>query len=412
MIIKKHTLSNGLRLLHYFDKNTQMVTVDTMYNVGSKMEHPDHTGFAHLFEHLMFGGSAHVPDFDKVVQNAAGENNAWTSPDVTNYYITLPAHNLETALYLESDRMLALNINQQSLDVQRQVVSEEFKQRFLNQPYGDVNLLLRPLVYGNHSYSWPTIGKSLEHIEQFCLKDVQDFFQKYYAPNNAVMSVCGNVDFETVVELVEKWFGDIPSQTIPAKQISAPSLQSQPNTLEVERKVPVDAIYKYWHAPACMEEGYNECDLLTDILAGGNSARLVQSLTKDRQIFSALDIYVGCEAEIGGGSIQFSGNPTEGISMKEAEQALLEELEKLKEKAIPEEELQKVKNKYESAFLFRNTSCQHIASQLCWYEILGKAENYFEEFEKTKAITSESIREMASKIFREENCSTLYYKAS
>lgn len=411
MKINKHILNNGLRLLHYHDVNTQMVAVNIMYKVGSKHEHPDHTGFAHLFEHLMFAGSAHVPDFDEVVQRASGENNAWTNTDVTNYYISLPAHNLETALYLESDRMLALNINQESLDVQKQVVAEEFKQRFLNQPYGDASLLMRPMVYGEHPYAWPTIGKKLEHIEQFQLEDVLSFYQQYYAPDNAALAICGNVSFEKAVELTEKWFADIPAKHLPKAQISPMKTQTSPQRMEVTRPVPMDALYKYWHAPSVSESGYQACDLLTDILAGGRSARLFQRLVKDRRKFSALDIYVGGEAEKGGGSIQFCGKPLIGVSLEEAEQALLEELQLMATKAVADEELQKVKTKFESAFLFRNTNCLHIATQLCWYEWLGSAEQYIEDFRQTLQLQAADIQAVAARIFREDNCSTLYYRA-
>ncbi len=412
MKLNKHIFENGLRLLHYFDANTQMAAVNIMYNVGSKDEHPEHTGFAHLFEHLMFAGSANVLDFDEVVQRASGENNAWTNTDVTNYYISLPAHNLETALYLESDRMLALNINQESLDVQKQVVAEEFKQRFLNQPYGDVSLLIRPMVYGEHPYSWPTIGKCLEHIEQFDLDDVRAFYDRYYAPNNAVLAICGNVSFEKALFLTEKWFGDIPLKPLVSRQVSSVKRQDSPQKLDIKRPVPMDALYKYWHAPSVSEEGYNECDLLTDILAGGRSARLFQRLVKEKRKFSALDIYVGGEAEKGGGSIQFCGKPLIGVSLEEAEEALLEELALMAHEPVSEEELQKVKNKFESAFLFRNTNCLHIATQLCWYELMGDASRYEAEYHRTLQLQVSDLQAMAAKVFREENCSTLYYRAS
>lgn len=411
MKINKHILKNGLRLLHYLDANTQMVAVNIMYNVGSKDEHPDHTGFAHLFEHLMFAGSANVPDFDELVQRASGENNAWTNTDVTNYYISLPAHNLEMALYLESDRMLSLNINQESLDVQKQVVAEEFKQRFLNQPYGDASMLMRPMVYGSHPYAWPTIGKKLEHIEQFSLEDVRAFYEKFYAPDNAVLAICGNVSFETAVSLVEKWFGDIPAKNRPSRQLEPVQKQLAANRLSVTRQVPMDALYKYWHAPSVSEAGYNECDLLTDILAGGRSARLFQSLVKEKRMFSALDIYVGGEAEKGGGSIQFCGKPLIGVSLEDAEKSLLEELQMLVDEPVSDDELQKVKNKYESAFLFRNTNCLHIATQLCWYELMGDANQYLSDFKRTLQLQASDLQAMAAKVFREDNCSTLYYRA-
>ncbi len=411
MKFDRYILSNGLTLLHYYDAGTQLVTVNIMYNVGSKDEHPDHTGFAHLFEHLMFGGSAHVPDFDRMVQDASGDDNAWTSNDVTNYYITVPCYNLETALYLESDRMLCLNINRESLKVQKQVVLEEFRQRFLNQPYGDVSLLTRPFVFGDHPYSWPTIGKSEAHIRQFCLKDVRQFYETYYAPDNAVMAVCGGVGFEETKRMVEKWFGDIPAKHLPVRTIKPLPVQTQPKLLEVQRDVPVDALYKLWHAPSFAEKGYEVCDLLTDVLAGGRSSRLTRHLVREQHIFNDLDIYVGGEGERTAGTIQFTGKPAEGVSFDQAEAALDGELQQLVDKPISSEELQKVKNKYVSAFLFKNTNCQHIATQLCWYETIRTAEDYLKDFDRTNAVTSADLQQMAAEVFRPENASTLRYSA-
>ena len=421
MKINRHVCSNGLRLLHYEEPNTQVSTVNLMYDVGSKDEHPDHTGFAHLFEHLMFSGSENAPDFDSIVQDASGENNAWTSPDVTNYFITLPTHNMETALFLESDRMMALNINQRSLDVQKQVVLEEFKQRYLNQPYGDASLILRPLAYNDHPYSWPTIGKSVEHIGQFELNDVRSFYERYYAPNNAVLAICGNLPFEKAVDLVEKWFGDIPSRKCPARnirQVRHPwnhrgenGLSAAHRSVSVNRDVPVDALYKQWFAPSATEDGYVICDLLTDVLDGGRSSRFNRHLIKGRHIFNSLDIYVGGEGEVSAGSIQFCGKPAQGVSLEEAEEALQQELERLWQESVAQDELRKVKNKYESAFLFKNTNCQHIASQLCWYEILGTAENYLRDYEIMDAVTASDLQSMAHDIFQDDNSVTLYYRA-
>ena len=409
MQVNRHVFANGLRLLHYQDAATKLVTVNTMYDVGSKDEHPDHTGFAHLFEHLMFAGSAHVSDFDRVVQEASGEDNAWTGNDVTDYYITVPSYNLETALWVESDRMLALDINRESLRVQKQVVREEFKQRFLNQPYGDASLLLRRLAYGSHPYAWPTIGKSEEHIKQFRLKDVRAFYAAHYAPDNAVIAVCGDVSFAQAVDLVGKWFGDIPARDVPARQMPAWAPQTHPRRLQVRRDVPVEAVYKLWRAPSFNQEGYPACDLLTDVLAGGRSSRLTRHLVREEHLFNDLDIYVGGEGEVGAGTIQFSGKPAEGVSFEAAEAGLQRELDRLAANPVTEEELLKVKNKYASAFLFKNTNCQHIATQLCWYEILSEAGRYMADFDRTMAVTAEEIRQQASEVFREENCSTLCY---
>ncbi len=410
MRFHSHRLSNGLRLLYCPLSSTKMTTVNLMYNVGSKDEHPEHTGFAHLFEHLMFAGSARVENFDKAVQEAYGENNAWTSPDVTNYYITLPAHKLETALFLESDRMNSLNINQRSLDIQKQVVLEEFKQRHLNQPYGDVSLLLRSMAYQGHPYSWPTIGKSLEHIEAFGLEDVHSFYRQYYSPDNAVLAITGEFDFDHLVGLTQKYFGAIEASKLSKPELPAWPQQEGPRFLEVERPVPAPALYKLWRAYAVSEEAYTVCDLLTDALAEGHSSRLYQQLIKERQIFSQVNIYVGGEGEAGAGSIQFSGKPAQGVSLEEAEKALEDCLNQIATEAPGQEELNKLINKHESAFLFRNTNAQNLATQACWYEILGSADNYLQETNKLKAVSGEDLRSMAEKIFRPENCSTLYYR--
>ncbi len=387
-----------------------MTTVNLMYNVGSKDEHPEHTGFAHLFEHLMFAGSARVEDFDKSVQEASGENNAWTSRDVTNYYITLPSHKLDTALFLESDRMSSLNINQRSLDIQKQVVLEEFKQRHLNQPYGDVSLLLRSLAYEGHPYSWPTIGKSMEHIEAFNLDDVSTFYRQYYSPDNAVLAITGDFDFNRLTELTQEYFGAIAASKQNKPDLPAWPRQEGPRFLEVERPVPSPALYKLWRAHAVCEEEYITCDLLTDALASGNSSRLYQQLVKERQVFSQADIYVGGEGQAGAGCIIFSGKPAKGISLKEAEKALEACLNQIAAEVPGQEELNKLINKHESAFLFSNTNAQHLATQACWYEILGSADNYLQEPEKVKKLNGEDLRSMAEKIFRPENCSTLYYR--
>ena len=387
-----------------------MTTVNLMYNVGSKDEHPDHTGFAHLFEHLMFAGSAGAPDFDKAIREVSGENNAWTSRDVTNYYITLPSQKLDTALFLESDRMSSLNINQRSLDVQKQVVLEEFKQRHLNQPYGDVSMLLRSLAYEGHPYSWPTIGKSTEHIEAFNLDDVHAFYRRHYNPDNAVLAITGDFDFERLKELSQEYFGAIAAAKADKPEFPVWPQQEGPRFLEVERPVPGPALYKLWRAYAVCEEEYIICDLLTDALSLGNSSRLYQQLVKERQVFSQADIYVGGEGLAGAGSILFSGKPVKGVSLEEAEKALEACLNQIATEAPGQEELNKILNKHESAFLFQNTDARHLATQACWYEILGSADNYLQEPERLKNLNGEDLRSMAEKVFRPENCSTLYYR--
>ena len=289
IIVNRHTLDNGLRIVHSEDLNTQMVALNVLYNVGARDEHPDHTGFAHLFEHLMFGGSVNIPDYDTHVQNAGGENNAWTNNDITNYYITLPRQNVETGFWLESDRMLSLDFNEKSLEVQRHVVIEEFKQRNLNQPYGDVGHLVRGLVYKAHPYQWPTIGKEPSHIENATLDDVKDFFFRFYAPNNAILAVTGNITFEETVALAEKWFGPIPKRDVKPRQLPMEPKQTEERRLTVERNVPVDALHLIFHKCDRLHPDYHVYDMLSDLLSAGRSSRLIQHLVIEKQIFSNIN---------------------------------------------------------------------------------------------------------------------------
>lgn len=285
MKINKHCFPNGLRLVHYEDTSTQMVALNIVYDVGARDEHPEHTGFAHLFEHLMFGGSAHIPDYDTPLQLAGGENNAWTNNDITNYYLTVPKPNVETAFWLESDRMLELAFSEQSLEVQRGVVMEEFKQRCLNQPYGDVGHLFRPLAFRVHPYRWPTIGKELSHIEQATLDEVKSFFYRFYAPNNAVLAVTGNISWDETVKLTEKWFAPIPRRDVPVRQLPQEPEQTQERRLTVERNVPLDALFMGYHMCGRESADYYAFDILSDILSNGRSSRLNRRLVQEQNIF-------------------------------------------------------------------------------------------------------------------------------
>ena len=408
--INRHTLDNGLRIVHSEDKNTQMVALNVLYNVGARDEHPDHTGFAHLFEHLMFGGSVNIPDYDTHVQNAGGENNAWTNNDITNYYITLPRQNVETGFWLESDRMLSLDFNEKSLEVQRHVVVEEFKQRNLNQPYGDVGHLVRGLVYKVHPYQWPTIGKEPAHIEDATLDEVKDFFFRFYAPNNAILAVTGNISFEDTVALAEKWFGPIPRRDVNPRNLPVELQQTEERRLTVERNVPVDALHLVFHKCDRLHPDYYVFDMLSDLLSAGRSSRLIQHLVVERQVFGSIDAYIS--GSIDTGMFYVVGKLAPGISLEEAEAAVWQELEAMKTEDIAEEELEKVKNRYESEQIFSNINYLNVATNLAFFELLGRAEDINHEVEKYRAVTADRIKEVAKRTFVRENCSVLYYKSN
>ena len=407
--VNRHTLPNGLRIVHSEMESTQMVALNVLYNVGARDEHPEHTGFAHLFEHLMFGGSVNIPDYDTHVQNAGGENNAWTNNDITNYYITLPRQNVETGFWLESDRMLSLDFNEKSLEVQRQVVIEEFKQRNLNQPYGDVGHLVRDMAYKKHSYQWPTIGKETSHIANATLDEVKDFFFRFYAPDNAILAVTGNISFEDTVTLAEKWFGPIPRRNVTTRNLPKEPVQTEERRQTVERNVPVDALYMVFHKCDRLHPDYYTFDMLSDLLSSGRSCRFIQHLVLEKQIFSNIDAYIS--GSIDEGLFHITGKPSPGISLEEAEEAIWEELEALKTIEIDSYELEKVKNRYESEQIFNNLNYLNVATNLAFFELIGQAEDINYEVEKYRSVTSERIREVARKAFVRENCSVLYYKA-
>lgn len=407
--VNRYTLGNGLRIVHNEDDSTQMVALNLLYDVGARDEDPSHTGFAHLFEHLMFGGSLHIPDYDTPVQNAGGENNAWTNNDITNYYITLPYQNVETGFWLESDRMLSLDFSPKSLEVQRQVVIEEFKQRNLNQPYGDASHLLRELAYEAHPYRWPTIGKEIAHIAQATLEEVKDFFFRFYAPNNAILAVTGHISFEETVRLAEKWFGPIPARNISPRQLPAEKPQTTVRRKTVERKVPVDAIYMAFHMSNRMHPDYYVYDMITDILSNGRSSRFIQSLVQEQKLFTSIDAYIS--GSLDEGLLHVTGKPVEGVSLEQAEEAIWKELEKMKTVPVSEQELEKVKNRYESEQIFNNINYLNVATNLAFFELTGKAEDINEEVGKYRAVTAEQIQATSARCFVPENCSILYYKA-
>ena len=405
----RFTLSNGLRVLVHEDKTTPMAVVNVLYDVGARDEHPEQTGFAHLFEHLMFGGSENIPAYDEPLQRVGGENNAFTSNDITNYYITLPAVNIETAFWLESDRMLNLAFSEKSLDVQRNVVSEEFKQRYLNQPYGDVWLKLRPLVYKKHPYQWATIGKELSHIENAKIEDVKAFFKKHYNPQNAILVVGGDVDSEQVKTLAKKWFEPIPSGEKYYRNLPVEPEQQEERRETITAKVPLNSLYMAFHTPGRTEAESYPVELLADILSRGNSSRLYRSLLKEKQLFS--EIHAHLSGSLDAGMLVIEGKPLESISIEQAEAGIWEELEKLKNELLPEDELIKVKNKTESTMVFSETSLLEKAMNLAYFELMGDAKNLNHETEKYLAITAAEVRQQAQKIFRSENLSTLVYLA-
>lgn len=406
--INKHTLSNGLRLVHSPDDSTQMVALNLLYNVGARDEHPGHTGFAHLFEHLMFGGSVNIPDYDGPLQLAGGENNAWTNNDITNYYLTVPRQNVETGFWLESDRMLSLDFSERSLEVQRGVVMEEFKQRCLNQPYGDVGHLLRPLAYRVHPYQWPTIGKELSHIANATLDEVKEFFFRFYAPNNAVLAVTGNIPFEEAVRLTEKWFGPIPRRDVPQRNLPQEPVQTEERRLTVERNVPLDSLFMSYHMCDRLHPDYYAYDILSDVLSNGRSSRLNQRLVQQKQVFSSIDASIAGSADAG--LFHLSGKPAAGVSLEAAEVAVREELLLLQTELVGEQELEKVKNKFESTQIFGNINYLNVATNLAWFELNGQAEDMENEVVRYRAVTAGQLAEVAKRAFREENAVVLHYK--
>jgi zinc protease len=407
---KKFVLKNGLRVLHHHDTSTPLVCLNVLYDVGARDEEPDKTGFAHLFEHLMFGGSVNIPNYDEPLQRAGGENNAFTTNDITNYYLTLPAENCETAFWLESDRMLSLAFSEKSLEVQRNVVIEEFKQRYFNQPYGDVWLLLRPLAYKVHPYLWNTIGKEISHIENAKMEDVKSFFKKFYNPSNAILVIAGNIEFEKAKELSEKWFAPIAPVQVKPRTLPQEPQQTEARKLTVQRDVPLDAIYKAYHVGARGDEDYHAMDMVSDILSNGKSARLYLELVKNKQLFSEINAYMS--GDLDKGLFIISGKLVKGVSMEAAEAAIEEELDKFKSKLLEERELTKIKNKLESILVFSEMNILNKAMNLATFELMGDANLINQETEKYLAVSAEKIQHVLTKYVQKENCSTLYYMAN
>ncbi len=401
-------LSNGLRVIVHQDTSTPMVAVNVLYDVGARDEDPSRTGFAHLFEHLMFGGSENIPEYDTPLQEAGGENNAYTTNDLTNYYVQLPKKNIETAFWLESDRMKALAFSPKSLDVQRKVVSEEFKEHYLNKPYGDAWMYLRRLAYKQHPYRWMTIGKELKHIEDATLADVRDFFYHHYLPNNAVLCVAGNVTVEEVRALAEKWFGDIPAGEVTPRTYPVEPRQEDARFETVYADVPLDALYKAWHIGARRTTNYYCADILTEILGNGFSSRLHQRLVKEQELFTGISCYQTGSTDPG--LLVIEGKVSQGKTIEAANAAVEAEVEKIMLAGVTEGELAKAKNKLEAAIEFEDTSLLSRAANLAFYELLGDAALINDELGAYQAITREQLQEQAVEIFRPSNSSTLFYK--
>lgn len=405
---ERFTLDNGLRVLVHQDRTTPMAAVNVLYDVGARDEDPSRTGFAHLFEHLMFGGSENIPSYDEPLQMAGGENNAYTTNDITNYYIQLPLQNIETAFWLESDRMKSLAFNENSLDVQRKVVSEEFKEHYLNKPYGDAWQHLRQLAYKRHPYQWMTIGKELKHIEEAALEDVKAFFFKHYRPVNAILSVAGNVSADQVKKLAEKWFSDIPAGEKYVRNLPREPEQEAGRIQTVYADVPLDAVYKAWHFGPRLSDEYYAADLITEIMGNGFASRLYQKLVKEEQLFSHISCYQ--TGSLDPGLLVVEGKVIKGKPVEEANEAIEKEMQKLAEQGVTEEELQKAKNKIESMIEFEDMELLSRANNLAFYELLGDAGLINQELGKYQNVKASFLKETAAKVFRKENCSTVLYK--
>lgn len=405
----KFVLDNGLRVIVHEDNSSPMVAVNVLYDVGARDEQEDKTGFAHLFEHLMFSGSMHIPNYDMPLQMAGGENNAYTTNDITNYYLQLPKENLETALWLESDRMLSLAFNEQGLEVQRKVVMEEFKEHYINKPYGDVWQHIREMAYTTHPYKWMTIGRKLEHIEQATLEDVKAFFKKHYNPLNAVLCVAGNVTAEEARAAVEKWFGNIPPGEKYERNLPQEPLQTEKRTKTVYAPVPVDAFYKVWHIAPRLQSGYYIADILSEVLGGGNSSRLYEILIKEQQLFSDISCYH--TGSLDAGLLVIAGRLSKGVSMEAAEAAVDTIINDIIVQGITPDELEKAINKVEAMIVFEDVNLLSRANNLAFYELLGDAAMMNTEMENYDGISLEDVKAYAARTLVDTNSSVLYYYA-
>ena len=404
---EKTKLTNGLTLITHREANTPLVSVNILYNVGARDENPLRTGFAHLFEHLMFGGSANIPSYDQVADNVGAENNAFTTNDITNYYITLPAQFLETALWLESDRMNQLDFSERSLAVQKNVVTEEYNQRYINQPYGDMWLMLRPLAYKVHPYRWCTIGKDIAHVQNATLHDVEDFFYRFYRPNNAIVVIAGNIEHGETKRLVEKWFGGIPCGADNVRRLPSEPEQTEARKEVVRRNVPASVVVKSYKMCHRLHPDYYAYDLISDILSNGKSSRMYNELVKKRRLFTKIDACI--TGDIDEGQFVVSGYLADGVSPETADQAVVEQLLAVAERPVDGLELQKVKNNVESTLLFSQYKCIDRAMRLAYFENLGDAAMANNESQLYAAVSAADIQRVAKQCFQPQRCSTLYY---
>lgn len=407
MKINRHRLPNGLRIVHVADESMQMVYVNMLYGVGARNEQYEYTGIAHLFEHLMFEGTENIPSFDEPLERAGGENNAYTNNDITNYYISLPKQNAELAFWMESDRMCNVRLTQESVSVQRQVVIEEFKQEHLNRPYGDVSMLLRPMAYRKHPYRWSTIGRRMSHIAKVPVEVLNDFYNRYYTPSNAVLAVVGNISFEQVVEWSTKWFANITASDYIPLELPVEPCQRRQRRKTVYRNVPQNALYMAFHMCGRGDSDFFPCDVISDILANGYSGRLKQRLMKKKRLFTKIDAFVSGNEHPGLFSIY--ARVADGVAVEKAEEAVWQELEQLQRQLVPKHEMEKVRNRFEADFLFRNMNGENLAGNIAIAEWRGVAEELFDEVAHYRAVTAQQVRETASRLFRKGNSSVLYY---
>jgi len=407
---QEFTLANGLHVIVHEDHTVPTAVVNIMYDVGSRDESADKTGFAHLFEHLMFGGSKNIPDYDTPLQKVGGTNNAFTSPDITNYYVTVPAENLETAFWLESDRMLSLSFDPKVLEVQRKVVIEEFKQRYLNQPYGDIWLKLRPLAYHVHPYQWATIGKDISHIEEATMEDVKNFFHRFYLPNNAVMVVGGNVQLDQVKALAEKWFSSIPKGEKSIRSLPLEPTQTEERKLILEANVPLNSIFKVFHVCKKDDPEYQATDLLSDVLGRGKSSRLYQHLVKKEKVFSSINAYV--TGSFDNGLLVVSGRLNPKFTLEEGDQAIQSITNQLVNEGVNEEELQKVKNQAEATLVFSEMEILNRCINLAHNYTMGDLSFINQETQLIQNVNTDDIHTMAKQILKPQNTSTLFYQVA
>ncbi len=405
---QRRILSNGLRVLVHEDPNTPLAAVNVAYLVGSRDEVPDRTGLAHLFEHLMFSGSRNAPHFDDWLQRAGGENNAYTTNDYTTFYEILPAQNVETALFLESDRMLDLRITRRAFETQRRVVIEEFKETCLSEPYGDMLHHLSAMMYRVHPYRWPVIGLSPDHIASVTLEEVRAFYERWYTPNNAVLSICGPLKADDAFALAEKWFGAIPPG--PSLERSFPAEAEGTGLCEriLEAEVPVPAIFMAFRTPPRLHSDFYAADLLSDVLASGQSSRLYRRLVKERRLLSSVEASV--TSTFDPGMLIVEAKLAEGVSIEEATGALWEELDALVEVPIEARELIKIQQRFENTVVYSETSVLNKAQYLGFYELLQRAELLNEEVELYRRVSAEDLQRAARQLFRREHALVLTYR--